>query len=521
MLKNFKISLNLNYFSIGLFIFYLFYFIYINLKFFHLPIVEDHAFRQTQTAITAFYFIKNGFSLAYETPVLGQNWSIPFEFPIYQILVAWISQFANLDLSKTGRFLNLLFTTLTCIPFYFSLKVLKINTVAIFFSLTLFISSPIYTFWAGTFMIEGAALFFAISFFYYCLVITYANPKNRDYIFLSFFLAAGLLQKVTTVLPVLIIMTILYLFHFYKSQNKSIICFIKVSLAILFPLVICYLWIFYSDLIKLQNALGEGLTSKAMFSFVYGSLADRLSSKLWLDVMYYRNIVQSSFYFIGLLFIFLSLIFLKDSSIKKTILIFVSLFLLPFLIFSNLHIRHNYYQFANTIYLSATVGISVVYLLQSCQKLFGYFYKPLTMCIIFIFIYYNYAFFVSGVLQNKIWAPNSDVKLTLQLTNFVKANTPIDSFAIWFTKMGWSSEFAFFAERKSLTWLNNGPQALDMITHWNKYLSKKPSAIIFCESENQISNNEFYASIKNHFSDYSLKKIGDCSIFYSPLSISN
>ena len=505
----------------GLFIVYLIYFFYINLKFFQLPIVEDHAFRQTQTAITAYYFVKNGFSFAYETPVLGQNWSIPFEFPIYQILVAWISQFTNLDLSKSGRFLNLLFTSLTCIPFYFSLKIFKINTVAIFFSLILFISSPIYSFWAGTFMIEGAALFFSISFFYYCLVVIYKIPRNQDYFYLSLFLTAALLQKVTTVLPVLIIMTFLYLYNLYKSQNKSIDGFIKVFLAVLFPLVICYLWIFYSDLIKLQNALGEGLTSKAMSSFVYGSLADRLSSKLWLDVIYYRNIVQSSFYFIGLLFIFLSLIFLKDSNIKKTILIFVSLFLLPFLIFSNLHIRHNYYQFANTIYLSAAVGISVIYLLQSCQKILSCFYKPLAMSIMCIFIYYNYAFFVSGVLQNKIWAPNSDIKLTLQLTNFVKANTPVDSVAIWFTKMGWSSEFAFFAERKSLTWLNNGPQALDMITHWNKYLSKKPSAIIFCESENQTSNFEFYASIKNYFSDYSLKQIENCSIFYSPLSISN
>ena len=521
MLKNFKVTLNLNYFSIGLFITYLINFFYINLKFFQLPIVEDHAFRQTQTAITAYYFVKNGFSLAYETPVLGQSWSIPFEFPIYQILVAWISQLTNLDLSKTGRFLNLFFTTLTCIPFYFSLKVLKINTVAIFFSLTLFISSPIYSFWAGTFMIEGAALFFATSFFYYCQVITYANPKNRDYVFLSFFLAAALLQKVTTVLPVLIVMSILYLLHFYNSPKKSISSFIKVCLAILFPLVIGYLWNEYSDTIKLQNALGEGLTSKAMFSWVYGSLADRISSKLWLDVIYNRNIVQSSCYFIGLFFIFLSLFFLKDRCVKRTIFIFLSLFLVPFLVFSNLHIRHNYYQISNSIYFSAAVGISVVYLLDSYRQIFGYFYKLAVTIIFSIFIYYNYAFFVSGVLQNKIWAPNSDIKLTLQLTNFVKANTPVDSVAIWLTKMGWSSEFAFFAERKSLTWENNGPLALDMITHWNKYLSKKPSAIIFCESENQISNNEFYASIKNHFSDYSLKKIGDCSIFYSPLSISN
>ena len=34
-------------------------------------ILDHHGFRQSQTAITSYYFIKDGFRLAYETPVLG------------------------------------------------------------------------------------------------------------------------------------------------------------------------------------------------------------------------------------------------------------------------------------------------------------------------------------------------------------------------------------------------------------------------------------------------------------------
>src|SRR5690242_16322451 len=47
-------------------------------------ILEAHAFRQTQTAITSFWFCRTGFKLAYETPVAGYPWSIPYEFPLYQ-----------------------------------------------------------------------------------------------------------------------------------------------------------------------------------------------------------------------------------------------------------------------------------------------------------------------------------------------------------------------------------------------------------------------------------------------------
>ena len=52
------------------------------------PIADLHQFRQTQTAITAYWIWRGGPWLAYETPVLGYPWSIPYEFPIFQYLLA-------------------------------------------------------------------------------------------------------------------------------------------------------------------------------------------------------------------------------------------------------------------------------------------------------------------------------------------------------------------------------------------------------------------------------------------------
>ncbi|MGH7490376.1 MAG: glycosyl transferase, partial [bacterium] len=47
------------------------------------PVLDLHNFRQAQTAISAYWSWREGFKLAYETPVLGYPWAIPFEFPIY------------------------------------------------------------------------------------------------------------------------------------------------------------------------------------------------------------------------------------------------------------------------------------------------------------------------------------------------------------------------------------------------------------------------------------------------------
>ena len=138
----------------------------VNVMYSKLPILESHGWRQTQTAITAYYFQKDGFKLNYETPVRGEPWSMPLEFPIYQYLTALIPKYVGMELVQAGRLVNLIFSFLICIPLYFGLKKLNISETARYITLILYLSSPVYLFWAGTFKVEGAALFFFCSFFF-------------------------------------------------------------------------------------------------------------------------------------------------------------------------------------------------------------------------------------------------------------------------------------------------------------------------------------------------------------------
>jgi len=73
-------------------------------------VLDFHAFRQAQTAISAYYLWKLGPELAYETPVLGVPWSIPFEFPTFQGLVALIARYWVAPMDQIGRATSLFFS---------------------------------------------------------------------------------------------------------------------------------------------------------------------------------------------------------------------------------------------------------------------------------------------------------------------------------------------------------------------------------------------------------------------------
>ena len=68
----------------GLFCYTLYFLLYR----FGTSLSDQFGFRQTQTAISSFWMAKEWSFFSYQTPVLGYPWSIPFEFPLYQAIVA-------------------------------------------------------------------------------------------------------------------------------------------------------------------------------------------------------------------------------------------------------------------------------------------------------------------------------------------------------------------------------------------------------------------------------------------------
>src|SRR5262249_48342718 len=111
------------------------------------PLLELHGFRQTQTALTSYWFLREGFALAYQTPVLGYPWSVPLEFPLYQLLVAAVTTVTGFPLDQAGRMVSFTFYLLSLLPLYQLTKSLNLDVVVFLITGTLFLLSPVCLFW--------------------------------------------------------------------------------------------------------------------------------------------------------------------------------------------------------------------------------------------------------------------------------------------------------------------------------------------------------------------------------------
>src|SRR5208282_1028505 len=160
------------------------------------PLLDQYFFRQTQTAITTYALLHGGPILAYETPVVGFPWSIPFEFPLYQIIVAIVS-LSGVPLEAAGRIVSFIFFIGCLWPLLILFRALRYDAYAFFCVGILFILSPIYLYWGRTFMIETCAVFFSLCWLaYICKYLSEPRP-----LFLAVATVAGvfgILSKSTT-----------------------------------------------------------------------------------------------------------------------------------------------------------------------------------------------------------------------------------------------------------------------------------------------------------------------------------
>jgi len=350
------------------------------------PVIEAHSFRQTQTAISVFYMLSGEGLFNYITPVTGAPWTIPFEAPVYHISVALLSQISPFSLDTNGRIVSAIYWA-GCL--FFGYKIFRLAlpekplTAAIFVLLAL--CSPLYIFWSRTFMIETSTLFFGFVFLYAVMRFT----AEGRYWLVGLAVISGvlcILAKATT-WPAFVVAGGVY---FLSYNMKFLVSFRPANiarpdtlrfiargclllLAVLIALWVGLSWTHHSDAMKLQTHFGEGLTSGALSAWNFGTGADRLSGQFWNATVMERALPEAIglFWFIpifGLAGLFISKdrdrIFSKEIAL---IAIGTALFLLPMLIFTNLHMVHNYYQVGSSIFIIAVVAVIIGAMLTSSR----------------------------------------------------------------------------------------------------------------------------------------------------------
>src|SRR5271170_6400758 len=190
----------------------------------HNSIFDFHGFRQAQTAITAESIRDGGPILRYETPVLGPPWSVPYEFPLYQLAVALLSKIFAAPIDQTGRFVAELFHYLCFFPMAAILAPFGLTRVQRVPALTLFAASPFYNFASHLLMIESMALFFSLMYLDQMsrLVRAPDSDKRKAWYIAGatlFGVLAGLV-KVTTLAPFFMLAGCMLLWHFWILYKR-------------------------------------------------------------------------------------------------------------------------------------------------------------------------------------------------------------------------------------------------------------------------------------------------------------
>jgi hypothetical protein len=450
------------------------------------PLIDQHEFRQAQTAVTSLYLqpsIKGLFN--YETPVLGSPWSIPFEFPLYQLLVYWTGQLLPLPLHSAGRLLSALFGLLCIFPAQGLMQLFRIKKNGQYCFFVLYFSSSIYLYWNRTFMIESTALFFTLSslYLYSKLRLSAGYPYNSfggypiSYFLFFMALLLGLLTKVTTILPSFILIAFDLLTNAVVrptlssrssalSWRKIILC--SICLAVSF--FVLKSWLTHADSLKSMNQIGQSLTSEALTDWNYGTLKQRFGKALWGSVVVGRMLTPVGFVpalFLILVPICASLSRQKAFRIEIVFILgCIFLWLAPLLLFTNLHLVHDYYQCANQVFLlmALAASFSEATEIVDDSRIKSLIFFSICIFVVGSLINFSYS---SGYLRASIMRDSSK----LVAGKIIQDNTPNES-AILVVGDDWSSAFSYHSRRRSLSlpdWqkvYSNPQEALDRSEEW-------------------------------------------------------
>jgi hypothetical protein len=436
-----------------------------------------HGFRQTQTAVTAYWACRGGFGFAYWTPIAGPPWSIPFEFPLFQWLVALVACPFGLALDPVGRLVSYGFWIACLVPARAIFRTLLGPSASLHFWLfaALFLSMPLYLFWGRAFLIETTALFLALNFVLFSLRLSLDESRWRDAVLAGSFLLLALLQKSTTALPLLVLAGIDLRRRLPELRAggwwRSWLVWQR-AVAYVLPLAIGAAWAGYADVVKRTSALGTALTSSALMRWNFGTLAARFSQNLWIDVIWNRVITENV---AGHLGVFVILAALAYAPQRRALIIWgVALFLVYFMVFENLFFVHHYYVVANGVYLCFALAVAFGGLIESRPGLSA----PLVVALLIV-IEMNLSFFLGGYLFADESRRFDERDPVLTAAAFAREHTqPSEPLLVYGDD--WNSELPYYAERRALLVPAFFRGYFDPLDRPQRYLAQMPGALMIC-----------------------------------------
>ena len=296
-------------------------------------------------------------------------------------------------------------------------------------------------------MIEGTALFFTLFSLSYFLKIKageYLRGAGSWFKFILFFLSLslGLLVKVTTALPVLLVMGMVGLpglLEWVKTRKNYALAIVYVLMASSF--LILFMWTNHANELKSLNEFGSALTSTSLREWNFGTLAQRFSFGLWGKVFVFNTVGVLTF--IPAFLLLVRSWMASTLNQKEFLVITLSLALAPILLFTNLHIVHDYYQVSVQVYFLMSLAASVEIL--SGLGNIGVMLKRLPVAVISLYFVSDLLMF--GLFYSPWLSRNESPKL--DVGQYIASNTSSSSAIVVFGD-GWSSAIPYHSRRRAL-----------------------------------------------------------------------
>jgi hypothetical protein len=475
------------------------------------PLIGMHSFRQTQTAITSYWILKGSSWLAYETPVMGAPWPIPFEFPIYQLLVAAVVKLTGIALDPAGRLISYFFVVLTIWPVRTLARSCGLLDRDVLIFAVLFLASPIYLYWGTTFLIETMVVFFCFSFLASVERVAQSNIRSAILVGVACGVVAAL-GKITTFAPFYLLGGLILLHRSViriRERQKVLPLVFASAVVMVPPPLLFWSWNRFADAQKLKNPIGKAMVSSTalMHDWNFGTWGQLFSKRMILTLLRASTDTLG----IGAILIVAALVLLGcyrrifDRRLSTLVVAALFGFLSPYCVFTNLHIVHNYYDTANAIFLIAAASLIVGALFSD-----GHRRSAATMLIL-------------SVASQLLWFHlyfwrdlNRRDDYQLAIARSIQSNTSKDSVVAIYGP-DWSSVIPYYSQRRAIMESTIAPMS-DVLSRTREVLSPEGGhpieAVVRCPSALD-RDPEFSLVFSDSVSALRKSRIGICDVYFT------
>jgi hypothetical protein len=363
---------------------------------------------------------------------------VPFELPLYQGLVAMLRAL-GVPITTGGRLVAFA-AYLGCLwPLWMLSRTLRFPTTTFLTVSAVVLAAPVYLYWGRTVLMETTAVFFGLL---WLASVAALLDRARWPVALGAFTAGslGVLVKATTFPAFAVAGGLLILGSYYRTRGTCWRALPLTALALVGPFVTGFAWVACTDAVKRSNEIGLLLTSDRLATWHFGVLAQRFDLSVWRDLVLMRSMPEMFGYGGVVAGVALGGLFLSRRHAAAAASSAAG-FLAAFLVFMPLHVVHGYYLAAIALLALVTVGLALAAILDSGQRVAG-----LAMLVAILAGQLSY---VHGYYAP--WFSGDHWGLKTHQAGFVTRGQTDRNDGIIVLGIDWSSEIAYYSERRSVT----------------------------------------------------------------------